>query len=592
MQGPRILVVSSDVPLAASIADALSSISDHVIQHHTFDAALSEGLRADLLLVHFKGASPAAALAVLQRVPEGSVIALLPSANLITLVDLLQNSTRVAGMVATDELELDYLVTLAARLTGRELFGLARVMRPGADIRSLEVHDYAERATAIATITAHATGLGANKRQQTLIEQCVDEMLMNALYDAPVDEADTPLFAGITVRQRIRLRIEQTVTVEYGHDGKRFALAVRDAYGSLDRASILRVLHKCLHARDKIDRKAGGAGVGLYLMVNASTEIYFHVLPRIATEAICAFDLQAAAPRLEQFGYLVQATDPTGALHSARRPPGATPLQVAPSSADRQRRLALAAGALAVVGGVAAVALSRSAESVAPAARDASVQAPVTALTLDSEPTGARVIINRAVRGETPVTVTDLMPATKVSVTFERDGYAPATVQLEVPVYGEHRDHRQVLVATGELVTVRVTSEPSGARVIRLGTDAAVPATRTFTPAELLVDAGREQRLLLTMPGFVPVMVPPFTPVHGAAVERNVALTPGLTLHIVGPVDSVISVLDASHCQRLTLPAECVLVPGKHVVEFTSHGQTVVRQAVMLTDDSATVTVY
>nr|MBA3538810.1 hypothetical protein [Deltaproteobacteria bacterium] len=86
-------------------------------------------------------------------------------------------------------------------------------------------------------------------------------------------------------------------------------------------------LHKCLHNEQQIDRKAGGAGLGLYLMTNASSEVYFNVLPGVATEAVCVFDLEQAKLQLESFGFFHERIDAGGRLAggpSRRLPTGAT----------------------------------------------------------------------------------------------------------------------------------------------------------------------------------------------------------------------------------------------------------------------------
>src|SRR5262249_53611289 len=112
----------------------------------------------------------------------------------------------------------------------------------------------------------------------------------------------------------ISLRVEQKAIVQYACDGKRFAVSVRDAFGTLERATVLRYLYKCLHSDQQIDRKAGGAGLGLYLMTNAASDVYFNVLPGVATEATCVFDLEAAKLQLNRFGFFTERIDAAGRL--------------------------------------------------------------------------------------------------------------------------------------------------------------------------------------------------------------------------------------------------------------------------------------
>src|SRR5262245_11905716 len=146
---------------------------------------------------------------------------------------------------------------------------------------------------------------------------------MHAVYDAPVDQQGKPIFSEIPTKTRISLRVEQKVVVQFACDGKQFVVSVRDAFGTLERSTVLRYLYKCLHAEQQIDRKVGGAGLGLYLMVNSATTVYFNVLPGVATEATCVFDLESPKLQLERFGFFTEKIDAGGRLASgpARRLP-------------------------------------------------------------------------------------------------------------------------------------------------------------------------------------------------------------------------------------------------------------------------------
>src|SRR5438128_1111107 len=79
----------------------------------------------------------------------------------------------------------------------------------------------------------------------------------DALYDAPVDESGKPVFAEVAVKDRIGMAVQEKAVVQYGCDGERFALSVRDAYGSIRKVTILSFLDKCLHTAglEQIDRK-------------------------------------------------------------------------------------------------------------------------------------------------------------------------------------------------------------------------------------------------------------------------------------------------------------------------------------------------
>src|SRR4030095_4419674 len=216
----------------------------------------------------------AAPIALQRLVGETPLIAILPRSHLARGVDIMQASERLAGMLFADDLYSLRLSAMATRVLAGDIFGLEKLILWGTQIHSYLVGDYQDKSLCIAQISEFAELMGVRRKYRESIEQCVDEMLMNALYDAPVDEQGRQIFSEIPTKTRISLRVEQKVLVQYACDGKQFAVAVRDAFGTLERATVLRYLHKCLHNEQQIDRKVGGAGLGLYLMTNGATEVY------------------------------------------------------------------------------------------------------------------------------------------------------------------------------------------------------------------------------------------------------------------------------------------------------------------------------
>jgi hypothetical protein len=171
---------------------------------------------------------------------------------------------------------------MATRVLAGDIFGLEKHVPWGTQIHSFLVGDYQEKSLCISQISEFREAMSVRRKCRESIEQCLDEMLMNALYDALVDEQGRPIFSEIPTRTRISLRVEQKVVVQYVCDGKQFALAVRDAFGTLERSIVLRYLDKCLHSEQPIDRKTGGAGLGLYLIASSASGVFFHVLPGVA----------------------------------------------------------------------------------------------------------------------------------------------------------------------------------------------------------------------------------------------------------------------------------------------------------------------
>jgi hypothetical protein len=651
----RIVAVSPDRGFGKQLAMALKVAGGAVELHHTLDTVGPDDLAAALWVVHLDGEFDDAPAELLPRLaPETRAIVVVPRLQLASVVEVMQASDRVAAVMTAEDFDAGALSAMARRLLTGEVFGLEKLVMWGVQLHSQLVGDYHEKSLCMSQVAAFSELVGAPRAYREAIEQCLDEMVMNALYDAPVDATGKPIFAGVPTRTRIALRTEQMVVVQYAYDGRRFALSVRDAFGSLERGTVLRVLHKCLHAAQPVDRRDGGAGVGLYLMARLASTLYFHVAPGIATEVVCVFDLDAPESRLADAGFFVeQLEDPdlpagqgrqfsAGALRAAsRRPPdrfvtlglslaivatlvliviaawprvfGIHSAEVAfttiPAGAaidvDGHPAGVATAGTL-VVGGLAigqdyAVVARRDGyqtRQIVMQPRAGSNQltielAPQTAtVDLDSEPSGAAVEIGGRPMGETPLTLTSLAPGTQVAIAFKRAGYHGASARLRVPAAGEKTHLVEHLEVSDDAARVRFVSDPPGAQVIRIG-EATPAADRTYTPAEVLVEAGAPQRFMLTMPGRVPLVIPPFTAARDATgttvIEKGGALVEGATLHLEAAKGGKVTIAGAPHCVELAVPAECTLAPGSYTVEYAGPDSAHATRAITLAAQDTSV---
>jgi hypothetical protein len=599
-------------------------------------------LAAALCVVHLEGELAGAPGGLMSRLGGGCpVIAVLPRANLAAVVELMQSSDRVAGMVVADDFDPHQLVAMAARILHDDIFGLDKVMAAGAQIHVRTVGDYREKSLCMSAISEFVEQIGVPRAYRTPIEQCVDEMMMNALYDAPVDTQGQRVFSGVPTRVRITLRTDQHVTVQYAYDGRHFAVAVRDAFGTLERQTVLGFLHKGLHAAEQVDRRAGGAGLGLYLMVHSSTAVYFHVLPGIATEALCVFDLQAPKLSLEEFGFLVQvdaagqrATGPARRLLAGPRsrvrvvsalivaivallgilvlprslrgakqaqvtftthPPGAT-LEISGRTVGIATEGTFTVGDLEPGRDYPVVALLEGYEPtraiVTPHAGSNEISFELHALAtveLDSEPTGAGVEIDGKPMGSTPLMLTSLPPEATVSIVFRRTGYRAATARLQVPRMGDRKRLVQTLEVSDEFVRVHFVSNPPGAEVIKRGQPATID--HTYTPADVFVEANQVQAFTLYMPRHVPLVIEPFTPGRGAqGLEKGGDLVEGAILHITATLEGKVTVSGAPHCQDVALPADCTLAPGTYAVAYTGPDAARFAHSVTMATQDALVT--
>jgi len=217
-----------------------------------------------------------------------------PNAKLSQLTEYLRDD-RINHVIVGDELEEGVFVTAQKLLTG-DIFGIEKYLPEGTPVHYERLRDFEGRGKAIQTVLDFAESAKMRRQVRSAIGQVCEELLMNALYDAPVRYDGRPIFAEVDPHDRTTMRTPRPVSIRYAATDDMFAVAVRDRFGRLAKNTILAYIEKCIHSPNQIDRKTYGAGLGLYLVANAAATYVVNVAYGIATEVVCTFDRGAKAP--------------------------------------------------------------------------------------------------------------------------------------------------------------------------------------------------------------------------------------------------------------------------------------------------------
>ncbi len=202
---------------------------------------------------------------------------------------------RINHVVVGEELDRGVFVTAQKLLTG-DIFGIEKYLPEGTPVNYARLRDFEGRGKAIDTVLEFAEQSNMRRQVRSAIGQVCEELLMNALYDAPVDNEGNPIFAEVDPHERVHSRSPRPVSIRYAATDQMFAIAVRDRFGRLAKNTILSYIEKCIKSPNQIDRKTYGAGLGLYLVANAAASYIVNVAYGIATEVVCTFDRGAKAP--------------------------------------------------------------------------------------------------------------------------------------------------------------------------------------------------------------------------------------------------------------------------------------------------------
>jgi hypothetical protein len=153
----------------------------------------------------------------------------------------------------------------------------------------IDVRTTADRDGAVAKIQEFVGTLQLPKRVAEMFGELAHELLMNAMYDAPIDAQGRAKYAADR-KADIRLADNERPAVRVATDGTRLVLQVRDPFGRLERRHVFDGLARGL-AGGEMDQSHGGAGLGMMVCHNSSSAMFFDVVRGKSTEVTAMFEL-------------------------------------------------------------------------------------------------------------------------------------------------------------------------------------------------------------------------------------------------------------------------------------------------------------
>jgi len=171
----------------------------------------------------------------------------------------------------------------------------------------------AQRDAVVHRVQEFVAALQVPRRLAEMTSELAHELLMNAMYDAPVDPSGAPRYAGDR-KADITLADEDRATLRLATDGTRVVLQVRDRFGGLRRRHVVDGLARGL-AGGEMDQSHGGAGLGMAVCHHNALAMFFDVAPGRHTEVTAMIELdlnlrevRTQARSLHLFGTLATPT--------------------------------------------------------------------------------------------------------------------------------------------------------------------------------------------------------------------------------------------------------------------------------------------
>lgn len=226
-------------------------------------------------------------------------LVLMTSDQIPVYLPALKKLSAIPHIVSRDEGDRTFTVknimTTVTKLLSRDLFGLEKYLSWGVEIQSRSVVSSKQRTDILAEIDIYFEKIGVRRANRDRIHAVLEEMLMNAIYDAPVGADGKSLYNHMSRATELVLKPEEQGLVRFATDGMLIAVSVQDPFGSLQGSTILRYLeHNYAGSAAKLNpsENKGGAGRGLHQIVENSDLVVFNVDPGKKTEAIALFNVE------------------------------------------------------------------------------------------------------------------------------------------------------------------------------------------------------------------------------------------------------------------------------------------------------------
>jgi CheY-like chemotaxis protein len=179
------------------------------------------------------------------------------------------------------------LTITAQKLIRGDLFGAEKYLLWGTELHATTLTRASQRSYIVGELGEQVRERGLSDRIASMAMLVADELLSNAVHNAPVDDRGTHYRAELVRHRDLELDGRHRVVLRWGCDGRYLTVEVNDAFGSLSRDTILRAL-----VHNGVKEAGGGAGMGIALAYRSCDHLVFNLAPGKRTEVIALIDVR------------------------------------------------------------------------------------------------------------------------------------------------------------------------------------------------------------------------------------------------------------------------------------------------------------
>lgn len=209
-------------------------------------------------------------------------------------VEILQQNRFVNHIISRDSEDknatIHCVLTALSKLLNNDIFGIEKYLTWGVEVKSKAITCSSQREQLRAEVQYYFKKMGVRSTVLDRVDVVLEELLMNAIYDAPVDFQGKSVFNHLSRKQEVKLDTHQQSQLSYASDGLVLAVGVKDPFGNLSKDIIINYLISCYTGKaGSLNEGKGGAGRGLHQIIENADITVFNVKKGIRTEVNCLF---------------------------------------------------------------------------------------------------------------------------------------------------------------------------------------------------------------------------------------------------------------------------------------------------------------
>lgn len=180
------------------------------------------------------------------------------------------------------------------KIIREDIFGLEKYLSSGTKIYQTIITSSEDREVCNYQVMQLAEQASLSQHIAKTVFGITEEMLMNAIYDAPIHEG-IQHYQDLPRTTKVDLKPHEYPTLYFGFDKKVFGIATCDPFGALRKNKLYQYLKKVLKRHEAlsiIDTKKGGAGLGLFKILYGCHALICNVSEGKKTEIIALIDIE------------------------------------------------------------------------------------------------------------------------------------------------------------------------------------------------------------------------------------------------------------------------------------------------------------